>query len=140
MASVCSCLFTACAVFDAKLRNSDVCADLEEVWSLLGVSGCPQCLCKDDQLADLDHSAPVRTFAETMDVICTARKMLQERGNITNSAKFLREFRLSRYHTKLWNPFLLLPHCDFDAFPQDHLHGMYVYWLPLMYILCVVHL
>ena len=58
------------------------------------------------------------------DVIRTARTMLRERGNVTNAKALLKEYRLSPLHTSLWNPFFLLPHTDFECFPQDHLHGM----------------
>ena len=101
--------------------------DLDEVWRALGISGCPQCLCRDGNLAALDVESTKRTFATTMDVIRTSRRLLLERGNITSVAKLLRRHRLSVLHTKSWNPFLLLPHTDFDCFPQDHLHGVYVH-------------
>ena len=67
---------------------------------------------------------PKRTFAAALGVIRTARAMLLERGNVTAVKDLLRANRLSVLHTKLWNPFLLLPHVDFDCFPQDHLHGV----------------
>ena len=109
-----------------------VLADLDEVWRALGVSGCPQCLCPDGALADYDAVSPARSFAETLQVIRTCRSLLQERGNVTAVNALLRRYRLSLLHTKIWNPFFMVPHADFDCFPQDHLHGMYVpVWVDL---------
>lgn len=96
----------------------------------MGISGCPQCLCPDGALSDYDVASPARSFAETLQVIRTCRSLLQERGNVTAVNALLRRHRLSLLHTKIWNPFLMVPHADFDCFPQDHLHGMYVpFWV-----------
>lgn len=100
--------------------------DLDEIWRALGVSGCPQCVCRDDHLADYDADVQQRTFASTISIIRTTRELLLERGNVTTVNALLRDYRLSVLHTKTWNPFLMLPHVDYDCFPQDHLHGVYV--------------
>ena len=91
---------------------------------MLGVSGCPQCLCPDGELGAYDAEHPTRTFAISLDIIRTARKMLLERGNITAAKDLLKEYRLSELHLLWWNPFFLLPHTDYHCFPQDHLHGV----------------
>jgi hypothetical protein len=101
-------------------------ADLEEVWTALGISGCPQCLCKDDMFGDFGFTAPQRNMVESLELIRTCRRLLLDRGNVTTVTNLLRSQRLSTLHTKIWNPFLLLPHSSFDCFPQDYLHGMYV--------------
>jgi hypothetical protein len=99
-------------------------ADLEEVGKLLGITGCPQCLVKNDKYKDFDHHAPARRMKEAKALVTTARRMLLERGNVTAAKDLLKEHRLSTVHTKIWNPFFFLPHCDYDCFPQDYLHGM----------------
>ena len=102
--------------------------DLDEVWRALGISGCPQCLCPDGELGNFEHICHERSFAATLDIIRTVRALLQERGNVTACTKLLREYRLSVLHTKIWNPFLMVPHADVECFPQDHLHGVYVHF------------
>ncbi len=99
-------------------------ADLDEVWRALGVSGCPQCLCPDAHLGNHAHISPQRNMEESKHVIRTCRRLLLERGNVTSVNSLLRDYRLSGLHTRVWNPFLQLPHADFDCFPQDHLHGV----------------
>ena len=98
--------------------------DLDEIWSLLGVSGCPQCTCSNEHLGDLAFHARPRSMKESLRAIRTARAMLQERGNVTAAAAYLRDLRLNLFHTKTWNPFFFLPHCDYECFPQDYLHTM----------------
>ena len=95
---------------------------------LLGISGCPQCLCSNDQFGNFhpEVEPTPRSMKESIDLITTCRTMLRDKGNITNVNKLLAAHRLSRLHLSMWNPFFLLPHVDFDCFPQDHLHGMYV--------------
>lgn len=70
--------------------------------------------------------SPARSFANTVQIIRTSRSLLHGRGNITAVGALLREYRLSALHTSIWNAFFMLPHADFDCFPQDFLHGMYV--------------
>ena len=65
-------------------------------------------------------------MSEALELIKTCRRMLLERGNVENVRKLLAQHRLSELHHEMWNPFFMLPHTDFECFPQDHLHGMYV--------------
>lgn len=118
-----------------RWQLTKILSDLDEVWKVLGVSGCPQCLCKDHHFGDFDQTAPLRSFKESLAAIRTARRMLLERGNITAARKYLLEYRLSFMHTKIWNPFFLLPHTDFYCFPQDYLHTMYVQ--PYFWVCCI---
>lgn len=105
---------------------SRVSADLDEVWSLLGISGCPQCLCSDGEFGKFSKpiAAPTRSMTEAKALITTCRRMRQERNNVTNVMGLLNQHRLHDLHLSMWNPFFLLPHVEFDCFPQDHLHGM----------------
>lgn len=98
--------------------------DLEEVWKLLGISGCPQCLCPDPDMGNFAVTSPLRSFTVMREIIRTSRGLLLERGNVTAVTQLLQENRLSSVHMKMCNPFLLLPHADVECFPQDHLHGM----------------
>lgn len=101
-------------------------ADLDEVHTLLGISGCPQCLCPDGEFGKFDKKipAPSRSMAEAKALITTCRRMLQERNNVTNVSKLLIKHRMQDMHLRMWNPFFLLLLVDFDCFPQDYLHGM----------------
>lgn len=115
-------------------------ADLDEVWTLLGVSGCPQCLSPNSQFAELDAEFPARSFEGMRRVIQTARRMLLDRGRVTEVQQLLSKNRLSLLHTKMWNPFLALPHADVNCFPADRLHELCVRLTLSCKLLCLLHL
>ena len=105
--------------------------DMEESWRLLGLAskthGCTTCLIRKDSMAALDHVAPRRTFAEAKDAVAIARATLAFGHGYKGKAEAgLAKHGLLSIHMRLRNPFFELPHVDFECFPMDRLHGVYV--------------
>lgn len=101
----------------------NMCVDLDEVWKVLGLSGCPECTCNNSTFCEAVPACHPRTVKEVTALIRTTRRMLQQPGNVTAVDALLRAHRLLPIHLRIWNPFLLLPHVEFDCcFPPDHLH------------------
>ena len=100
--------------------------DMDEVWSVLGISGCVACCCPDHQLDEVELESPRRTFDEALATIFRVRQLKRQRGNAELAKKTLSAQRLHPFHLQQPNPFFHLPHVDVECFPMDWLHGMYV--------------
>ena len=103
--------------------------DLEEVWKILGVSGCPTCLISDGDLGDFAVTAPERSMADAKALVKEARLCIMQKrveAPVTTAKDELKKWRLSAAHLKLWNPWFLVPHASYYCFPSDRLHAVYV--------------
>lgn len=124
----CACLYQ-CAIVRrlcAQLLVFDSCVDMKEVRAVLGSSGCYSCLVPDAELADYQTEFPPRTVIAARRVIREARLMVLERGKKGKAEAHLSTQRLHPMHLSFWNPFLRVPFMEFDCFPMDFLHGVYV--------------
>ena len=99
---------------------------MEEVWSVLGISGCVACCCKDDRMDDTTLVSPPRTFDTALKTIIKAKKLRRQRGKAEEASKLMSAQRLLAFHLLQANPFMHVPHADVECFPMDWLHGMYV--------------
>ena len=100
---------------------------MEEIWRLLGISGCSTCLVHADDMGTTQSDAALRSMPAAFAAVRSGRAMLLDggqRGSIGRAKELVRSQGLLPIHLKLWNPFLVLPHVDFDCFPMDRLHGM----------------
>ena len=71
--------------------------------------------------------AEPRSFALARRGVAKARDLLcRGQGFKTKAIAALNACGLLKIHLTLRNPFLELPHADFDCFPMDRLHGVYV--------------
>ena len=101
--------------------------DMDENWHQLGIKGCTTCLVRKRDMADVECLAPARSFAAARLAVTKARaeKMLG-RGHQTSAKGILKSAGLLPIHFILRNPFLELPHADYECFPMCRLHGLYV--------------
>ena len=99
---------------------------MEEVYSLLGVSDCAQCVLPAAKLGDPAGTARRRSFPASLAAVRAARARLALGwGNKGAALAILSQERLLPVHLKEWNPFFFLANVDFASFPMDRLHGVY---------------
>ena len=102
---------------------------MDEVWRLLGISGCSTCMVHEDDMALVSSDARLRNVREAIAAIRAGRGALVaggSRGYVGRARETVQQQALLSVHLKHWNPFLLLPHVEFACFPMDRLHGMCV--------------
>ena len=99
---------------------------MDEVWAVLGISGCVSCCCSDSNMDKVDLVSPPRSFADSLQTIWKARRLKSQRGNSERVDAMMAAKRLHPLHLHQANPFMLLPHADVECFPMDWLHGVYV--------------
>ncbi|MCG3769103.1 MAG: hypothetical protein JW384_00222 [Nitrosomonadaceae bacterium] len=100
---------------------------MDEVWAILGISGCTTCLALPEDMGKFDQEFPRRSFADAKKIIVQARKLLHGLcgpHRVTEARELLKANRLTKYHLGQWCPFLFVPHLDFNCFPMDRLHGV----------------
>lgn len=100
---------------------------MEEVWGVLGITGCTTCLAHPKRLGDTTGPpAAKRSLPDTLKAIREARAMTKVAGKSKELRTLLARHRLTTVHLEALNPFLLLPHFDWECFPMDWLHGVCV--------------
>ena len=120
---------------------------MEESWRMLGINGCTTCRITQANMGDPLVVAERRTFAAAKDAVGLARGMRSMgRGYIGRADDVLKEAGLLDAHMSLLNPFFELPHADFECFPMDRLHGVYVtlsvmlFWVSCLIFFCFMSL
>ena len=102
---------------------------MEEHWKLLGISGCTTCLAPPTAPGGGPPTQlfQARSFRAAIDAVARARaEAAKGRGHREAAKKILKEQGLLDVHLELHNPFFELFHVDYDCFPMDRLHGVYV--------------
>lgn len=100
---------------------------MDEVWHLLGISECPDCLIRHEDMGQLDVAATPRRFDAALAAVRAARaEAALGYGHKLTAKALLKEQGLLAMHLWQWNPFFFVPHAEYDCFPMDRLHGVYV--------------
>ena len=91
-------------------------ADMEETWRMLGIgTACSTCLVAKEDMHKLDAGATPRSIQRAIAAVREARTLNLIRGRKEEALLLLQSEGLHPFHLQQWNPFLVLPHAEFDC-------------------------